>query len=81
MQENNKQIINVIFQFLKISVFALRTLWLNPKMKDIETREELEFLFSEFYKNAKKDKQTGHHFVELDLENHLPIILFNSNNS
>ena len=44
-------------------------------MKDIETREDLEFLLSEFYKIATKDTEIGHHFDDLDLETHLPIII------
>jgi hemoglobin len=44
-------------------------------MKDIETREDLEFLLSEFYKIATKDAEIGHHFADLDLELHLPIIV------
>lgn len=44
-------------------------------MKDIETREDLEFLLAEFYKVALNDKEIGHHFVDLDLETHLPIIV------
>lgn len=44
-------------------------------MKDIETREDLEFLLSEFYKLATKDAEIGHHFDDLDLELHLPIIV------
>lgn len=44
-------------------------------MKDIETREDLEFLLSEFYKTALTDNEIGHHFADLDLETHLPIIV------
>lgn len=44
-------------------------------MKDIETRADLEFLLNEFYKVATEDKQIGHHFEDLDLESHLPIIV------
>ncbi len=44
-------------------------------MKDIETREDLEFLLSEFYKIATKDAEIGYHFDDLDLELHLPIIV------
>lgn len=44
-------------------------------MKDIETREDLEHLLSEFYKIATKDSEIGHHFNDLDLESHLPIIV------
>jgi hemoglobin len=44
-------------------------------MKDIETRADLEFLLIEFYKIAIADKEIGHHFAELDLVSHLPIII------
>lgn len=44
-------------------------------MNDIETREDLEFLLREFYKIAVKDEHIGHHFDDLDLEAHLPIIV------
>ncbi len=44
-------------------------------MKDIETREDLEHLLSEFYKVATKDSEIGHHFVDLDLGSHLPVIV------
>ncbi|CAN5783494.1 hypothetical protein BH20ACI4_BH20ACI4_24710 [soil metagenome] len=44
-------------------------------MKDIETRNDLEYLLSEFYKIAIKDVEIGHHFDDLDLETHLPVIV------
>jgi hemoglobin len=44
-------------------------------MKDLETRADLEFLLIEFYKIAVVDKEIGHHFAELDLVSHLPIIV------
>ena len=44
-------------------------------MKDIETRKDLEFLLAEFYRIAMKDSEIGHHFVNLDLESHLPLIV------
>ena len=44
-------------------------------MKDIETREDLETLLSEFYKIAVVDKEIGHHFDNLDLIAHLPVIV------
>ncbi len=44
-------------------------------MKDIETREDLEYLLTEFYEVATKDAAIGHHFDNLDLESHLPIIV------
>ncbi len=42
---------------------------------DIETRADLEFLLSEFYKIATEDAQIGHHFDGLDLAAHLPVIV------
>ncbi|MGC2234698.1 MAG: group III truncated hemoglobin [Pyrinomonadaceae bacterium] len=44
-------------------------------MKDIETREDVEALLTEFYKIATKDAEIGHHFDDLDLISHLPIIV------
>ncbi len=44
-------------------------------MKDIETREDLETLLTEFYKIATIDEELGHHFDKLDLASHLPIIV------
>ena len=44
-------------------------------MKDIETRQDLELLLSEFYKVATEDAEIGHHFDNLDLETHLPVIV------
>jgi len=43
--------------------------------RDIETREDLKFLLTEFYKIAVVDSEIGHHFAELDLAAHLPIIV------
>ncbi|MGI8883581.1 MAG: group III truncated hemoglobin [Pyrinomonadaceae bacterium] len=43
--------------------------------RDIETREDLEFLLTEFYKIAVADEKIGHHFDGLDLETHLPVIV------
>ncbi len=43
--------------------------------RDIETREDLEFLLTEFYGVATTDAQIGHHFAELDLVSHLPVIV------
>ena len=43
--------------------------------RDIETREDLEFLLTEFYKIAVVDSEIGHHFAELDLAAHLPVII------
>jgi hemoglobin len=43
--------------------------------RDIETRSDLEFLLEEFYKLATKDENIGHHFADLDLAAHLPVIV------
>ncbi len=43
--------------------------------RDIETREVLENLLGEFYAVATLDGKIGHHFAELDLGTHLPIIV------
>lgn len=42
---------------------------------DIETRKDLEALLEDFYSVAMVDAEIGHHFDDLDLENHLPIIV------
>ena len=44
-------------------------------MKDLETRADLELLLTEFYKVATVDEEIGHHFDNLDLVSHLPIIV------
>lgn len=44
-------------------------------MKDIETREDIELLLTRFYDVAMTDDEIGHHFAELDLITHLPIIV------
>jgi len=44
-------------------------------MKNIETREDLETLLTEFYKIATINEEIGHHFAKLDLETHLPVIV------
>ena len=41
---------------------------------DIEFRADIERLLDEFYKIAIHDPKIGHHFDELNLEQHLPII-------
>lgn len=43
--------------------------------RDIETREDLEFLLSEFYKIVPFDAEIRHHFDDVDLPAHLPIIV------
>lgn len=44
-------------------------------MKDIETREDLETLLTEFYSVAVYDAEIGHHFADLNPETHLPLIV------
>ena len=41
---------------------------------DIETRADIEHLLEEFYKFVIHDPQIGHHFDQLDLEAHMPVI-------
>ena len=43
--------------------------------RDIETREDLENLLNEFYAIAVSDEKIGHHFAELNLAAHLPVIV------
>lgn len=43
-------------------------------MNDIKTRDDIELLLNEFYGTALNDELIGHHFVDLDLVNHLPVI-------
>lgn len=43
--------------------------------RDIETRDDLENLLNEFYDVATRDEKIGHHFAELDLKTHLPVIV------
>ena len=43
-------------------------------MKDIEEREDLETLLWKFYETAMADEEIGHHFAELNLETHIPVI-------
>jgi len=42
--------------------------------RDIETRADIEHLLTEFYKIVIYDSEIGHHFDDLNLESHLPII-------
>lgn len=44
-------------------------------MKDIETRADLEKLLAEFYAAAVVDAEIGHHFADLDVAAHLPVIV------
>ena len=41
---------------------------------DIETRADIDRLLVEFYKVVIHDAEIGHHFDQLDLDHHLPII-------
>jgi len=42
---------------------------------DISTRQDIELLLSEFYKVAIPDPELLHHFVDLDLVTHMPVIV------
>jgi hemoglobin len=44
-------------------------------MKDIESRADLDRLMTEFYSVAMIDPEIGHHFADLDLKAHLPVIV------
>lgn len=44
-------------------------------MTDIGTRDDLERLLRDFYSIALDDPPIAHHFLELDLEGHLPVIV------
>ncbi len=43
-------------------------------MRDIENRADLESLLRSFYSVVTTDELISHHFADLDLETHLPII-------
>ena len=43
--------------------------------RDIETRANLENLLREFYAVATRDEEIGHHFNDLNLKTHLPLIV------
>lgn len=46
-------------------------------MRDIESREDIEFLVEQFYQKLMVDPDVGHFFtvvVQLNLEKHLPVI-------
>ncbi len=43
--------------------------------RDIETREDLVTLLTEFYTIAVTDEKIGHHFADLNLVSHLPVIV------
>ena len=55
--------------------FVTSNLGYNRQMKDIETRQDLELLLTEFYKIAPTDAEIGHHFDGVDLAAHLPVIV------
>jgi len=42
--------------------------------RDIETRADIDDLLTEFYKIVMFDGELEHHFVDLDLRTHLPVI-------
>lgn len=42
--------------------------------KDIAGRRDIELVLAEFYSAAMADAKIGHHFAELDLTGHLPVI-------
>ncbi len=42
--------------------------------RQIETRTDIEELLDSFYNTALRDEEIGHHFADLDLEKHLPVI-------
>ncbi|MFV0389085.1 MAG: group III truncated hemoglobin [Pyrinomonadaceae bacterium] len=41
---------------------------------DITKREDIDVLMKSFYGTALRDELIGHHFVEMNLERHLPVI-------
>lgn len=43
--------------------------------QDIQIRADIEFLLTEFYKITIHDEMIGHHFDDIDLVSHLPIIV------
>jgi hemoglobin len=43
-------------------------------LRDIENREDIDRLLERFYETAMVDPEIGHHFIELDLVTHLPVI-------
>ena len=44
-------------------------------LSDIETRSDIEALMTEFYSVAIYDAEIGHHFLGMDLDEHLPVIV------
>lgn len=43
-------------------------------IRDIETRGDIDHLLKRFYEVAMVDPEIAHHFTELDLVTHLPVI-------
>ncbi len=43
--------------------------------QDIQTRADIEYLLTEFYNITIHDEMIGHHFDDINLESHLPIIV------
>ncbi|MBS1768890.1 MAG: group III truncated hemoglobin [Acidobacteria bacterium] len=43
-------------------------------MKDIQERADLEKLLWKFYETAIADEEIGHHFIDLNLDKHIPVI-------
>ena len=43
-------------------------------LPDIETRQDIDRLLARFYEAAMVDVEIAHHFTELDLVTHLPVI-------
>ena len=43
-------------------------------IRDIETRQDIDRLLNRFYEVAMVDPEIAHHFTELDLVTHLPVI-------
>lgn len=44
-------------------------------LPDIQTRNDIEILMRDFYSIAMTDPLIGHHFIDLDLEGHIPQIV------
>src|SRR5688572_25140907 len=42
---------------------------------DIFTREDVELLITEFYKNVREDEQLAPHFTNIDWSHHTPVIV------
>lgn len=44
-------------------------------LKDIQTREDVSLLITNFYSKVKGDQQLAPHFTNIDWEHHTPIII------